>query len=118
MKSILIVLNILLAGAVLWGGVGFVKNLSFNRPKTAFTVKKRNPGEKKAAAAAVTSISKSVSSVPVSGDSLVKQIVEADIFNIKRCSAGFFQSFDDGFFTYRPVFCFFKSGYVFMSEIY
>ena len=90
MKSILIVLNILLAGAVLWGGVGFVKNLSFSQSKTAFTVKKRNPGEKKAAAAAVTSTPRNVSTAPVSGESQVKQIVETDIFNQDRCpNAGF-----------------------------
>ena len=43
MKSFLIVLNILLAGAVIWGGAGFIKNISSGKPKTTFTVKKRNP---------------------------------------------------------------------------
>ena len=43
MKTLLIVLNILLAGAVVWGSVGFIKKLSPGGAKTTFTVKKRVP---------------------------------------------------------------------------
>ena len=88
MKIFLILLNILLAGAVVWGGIGFVKNLSPGGTKPAFTVKKRNP---KPASAAVVRTEKPRETKPLrSGENMVKQIVETDIFNQERCpNAGF-----------------------------
>jgi len=84
MKIFLIFLNILLAGAVVWGGIGFVKKLSPGSPKTAFTVKKRKP--KPVGAAAVVRKEKPQETKPLrSGEEMVKQIVETDIFNQERC---------------------------------
>ena len=92
MKSILIVLNILLAGAVVLGGVKFVRNLSPGASKPAFTVKKRVP---KSAKAKITSTAKSETvsektENALSGEAMVKQIVETDIFNQDRCPNGGF----------------------------
>ena len=89
MKIILILLNILLAGAVVWSGAGFVTKLSPGSRTTAFTVKKRTP-KPAGAAAAVRTEKPPQTKLPRSGESMVKQIVEADIFNQERCpNAGF-----------------------------
>lgn len=84
MKSILIVLNLLLAAAVVWNGLRLFGNVLKENPKTAFTVKKRKP-----AAAPGTSVKKteSAASAPavMTGAEKVKLIVEQNIFNQDRC---------------------------------
>jgi len=90
MKSILIMLNILLAGAVVLGGVRFIRNLTDSPAKPAFTVKKRIPKNAKITSLAnrETAADKNVSGP--SGEAMVKQIVETDIFNQDRCPNGGF----------------------------
>lgn len=89
MKTILIILNILLAGAVVWGSVGFVKKLSPVQNKAGFTVKKRSPKAKKTAAVTRTDTPKTAI-LPPDVDALAKQIVEQDVFNPDRCPNGGF----------------------------
>ena len=90
MKSILIILNILLAGAVVLGGVRFIRNIAGSPSKPAFTVKKRVPKTAKITSQVKheTAAEKTVSGP--SGEAMVKQIVEADIFNQDRCPNGGF----------------------------
>ena len=90
MKSILIVLNILLAGAVVLGGVRFIRNLSPGASKPAFTVKKRVPKTAKITSTAKNETVSRVTENTLSGEAMVKQIVEADIFNQDRCPNGGF----------------------------
>lgn len=90
MKSILIVLNILLAGAVVLGGVKFIRNLSPGAAKPAFTVKKRVPKTAKTTSAARRETVTGKTENLLSGEAMVKQIVEADIFNQDRCPNGGF----------------------------
>ena len=90
MKSLLIVLNILLAGAVVWGSVGFIKKLASSGAKTSFTVKKRVPKTARITSSVKRNVPEKKTPAGPSGESLVKQIVEADIFNQDRCpNAGF-----------------------------
>jgi|GEM_PF-565050 len=84
MKSILIILNLLLAVAVLWSGARFVRGLSGNPKPAAFTVKKRVPKTQKGTAE-IQSTSVRQSAVPAAGEEQVKEIVELDIFNQDRC---------------------------------
>ena len=84
MKIILIILNLLLAGAVLWSGARFVQDISGKSQPAAFTVKKRVPKNQKAAAE-VQSIQIRQFSVPTAGEAQVKEIVELDVFNQDRC---------------------------------
>ena len=90
MKTLLIVLNILLAGAVVWGSVGFIKKLSPGGAKTTFTVKKRVPKTARLSSTVKRDITPEKIPSGPSGESLVKQIVEADIFNQDRCPNGGF----------------------------
>ncbi|MBQ9338313.1 MAG: hypothetical protein IJS14_13565 [Lentisphaeria bacterium] len=83
MKIVLVVLNILLAGLVLWSGVNFFKDLTQGSKKTAFTVKKRDPHAVSTAVEAVPAREAAVKTA--SGEEQVKEIVEQDIFNQDRC---------------------------------
>ena len=90
MKSIVIMLNILLAGAVVLGGVKFIRNLSPGGSKPAFTVKKRVPKTAKITAQIKRDAVAEKNDLGPSGEAMVKQIVEADIFNQDRCPNGGF----------------------------
>ena len=83
MKSILIILNVLLGCAVLWGGVNFFRNLVPSRPKTAFTVKKRKEHPQKLKIERFQP--KQAARPAADDDALIKRIVEQNIFNPDRC---------------------------------
>ena len=83
MKTLLVIVNILLAAAVVWEGVRFFKNLSPAQPKAGFTVKKRDRKNKMPNAGHKNENKQE--SVSVSTENQVKQIVEANIFNPERC---------------------------------
>lgn len=90
MKSILIMLNILLAGAVVLGGIRFIRNFTVGASKPAFTVKKRVPKTAKITSSAKRDAVSEKNDATLSGDAMVKQIVDADIFNQDRCpNSGF-----------------------------
>ena len=84
MKTILIILNLLLAGAVLWSGARFVQGISGEPKPAAFTVKKRVPKTQKATAS-IQNTSVRRASIPEAGEKQVKEIVELDVFNQDRC---------------------------------
>lgn len=90
MKSILIMLNILLAGAVVIGGVRFIRNLANSPSKPAFTVKKRIPKNAKITSLVKRDVTAGKTDRGPSGEAMVKQIVETDIFNQDRCPNGGF----------------------------
>lgn len=83
MKSILIILNVLLGCAVLWGGVRFFRNLVPSQPKTAFTVKKRKAKPQKLK---IEKFQPQTTERPeVNTDAQIKRIVDQNIFNPDRC---------------------------------
>ena len=83
MKSILIILNVLLGCAVLWGGVRFFRNLVPSQPKTAFTVKKRKAKTQKLK---IEKFQPQTTERPeVNTDAQIKRIVDQNIFNPDRC---------------------------------
>lgn len=83
MKSILIILNVVLGCAVLWGGVRFFRNLVPGQPKTAFTVKKRKANPQKLK---IEKFQPETTGQPqVSTDAQIKRIVDQNIFNPDRC---------------------------------
>ena len=90
MKSILIVLNILLAGAVVLGGVKFIRNLSPGASKPAFTVKKRVP---KSAKAKITSTAKSETVSRETENTLSGEAMPEELNNVPDA---------EGFMEYDP----------------
>ena len=83
MKSILIILNVVLGCAVLWGGVRFFRNLVPGQTKTAFTVKKRKANPQKLK---IEKFQPETTKQPqVSTDAQIKRIVDRNIFNPDRC---------------------------------
>ena len=83
MKSVLIILNVLLGCAVLWGGVRFFRSLVPSQPKTAFTVKKRKANPKKLTIERFQP--KQTARPAETADAQIKRIVEQNIFNPDRC---------------------------------
>ena len=95
MKTLLIALNLILAAVLVWGGVGFFRNLRSAKPEAGFTVKKRVPGAvktvKKETPPETPAATGTESVLPLS--SLVENIIKTNIFNQERCpNSGVFGS--------------------------
>lgn len=84
MKSILIVLNLLLAAAVVWNGLRLFGNVLKENPKTSFTVKKRKPAAGPGASVKKTESSAAEPAV-LTGAEKIKLITEQNIFDQERC---------------------------------
>lgn len=95
MKTILIILNMLLAAVLVWNGIGIIRNIRSAKPEAGFTVKKKIPGAartKKDNAAPETSspgtsgtANTSETEAPLTLSAQVDNIIKANIFNQERC---------------------------------